>query len=90
MNFYRPPDTIFEEFKEALEDVRKFIEDLERDKDISTPTITLTGDLNLPFMSDWSEAALESFSGKVQCQVGRVIVGQNSFWEKAGVYFNVF
>ena len=68
VNFYRPPDTIFEEFKEALEDVRKFIEDLERDKDISTPTITLTGDLNLPFMSDWSEAALESFLGKVQFQ----------------------
>ena len=22
--------------------------------------------------------------------VGRVIVGQNSFWKKAGVYFNVF
>ena len=39
-NFYRPPDTIFEEFKEALEDVEKFIEDLERDKDMSLSQVT--------------------------------------------------
>ena len=66
VNFYRPPDTTYDEFNEALEDTKKFLQNIERDHNIST--ITLTGDLNLLFMSDLSEAALESFLGKVQCQ----------------------
>ena len=66
VNFYRPPDTMYDEFNEALEDVKKFLQNIERDHDIST--ITLRGDLNLLFMSDLSEAVLESFLGKGQCQ----------------------
>ena len=64
INFYRPPDTTYDEFFEALKDIKKFLETIETD-DVS-PTICLTGDLNMPFLTDWTPAGLESFLSKVE------------------------
>ena len=68
INFYRPTDTTLEEFSEALEDISYFLRHLEEREGIASPTVTLTGDFNFPFLPDWSEAALESFSSKVTTQ----------------------
>ena len=41
---------------------------MEETEGIANPTITLTGDFNFPFITDWSMAGLESFTAKVTDQ----------------------
>ena len=65
VNFYRPPDTSLDEFREALEDISNLVKLLEEQEGIASPTVTLTGDFNFPFLPDWSYVGLESFSSKV-------------------------
>ena len=59
INFYRPADTSLEEFRDALEDVSNFLRLLEEREGIVSPTVTLTGDINFPFLPDLSEVGLE-------------------------------
>ena len=61
---YRPPDTSYEEFIEAMNNLKKFMESIEEDN--ASPTICLTGDLNMPFLTDWTPAGLESFLAKAE------------------------
>ena len=68
INFYRPPDTSLAEFTEAIEDISNFIRHIEEREGTASPTVTLLGDFNFPFLSDWSEMGLESFSSKIANQ----------------------
>ena len=59
---------MLEEFTEAMKDIEKFLKCLEEGEGIASPTVTMTGDFNFPFLPDWSEVGLESFAGKVTNQ----------------------
>ena len=47
-----------------MKNLKKFMESIEEDN--ANPTICLTGDLNMHFLTDWTPAGLESFLAKAE------------------------
>ena len=63
INVYRPPGCPLPKFQETLGLLEDFLEGLEDNQ--GTPSILCTGDMNLPFVRDWSQPALEKFCTQV-------------------------
>ena len=63
INIYRPPGCTLAKFEETLSLLEDFLVSLEGEQ--GTPSILCTGDMNLPFVKDWSRPALEKFCTQV-------------------------
>jgi len=63
VNIYRPPNCPTVHFQDTLVQLETFLQGLEGEQGM--PCILLTGDLNLPFLRDWSSSALETFCSRV-------------------------
>ena len=66
INLCRPPNCPTIKFEETLDFLDKFLLGLEGEQ--GSPTILCTGDMNLPFVKDWSRPGLEKFCAKVAQQ----------------------